>query len=69
MTAHCGSCCRTFTGITAFDLHRVGPPSGNRLCAAPESVLDQQGKPRLVPVTKTHWLGWGEPGSEEQWWE
>ena len=66
-TAHCGKCHHTFTGITAFDLHRVGPPGGSRSCAAPDSVLDQAGAQKLVPVTKIHWTGWGRPGEDSRW--
>lgn len=33
LTAHCGSCCRTFTGIGSFDHHRRGG-----VCANPAGI-------------------------------
>jgi hypothetical protein len=33
LTAHCAACCRTFTGLTAFDRHRPGG-----VCADPAAV-------------------------------
>lgn len=57
LSCHCGACHVTFTGITAFDAHRVGG-----VCNDPASLLTKTGEPRLIEVTKTHWSGWGRPG-------
>jgi hypothetical protein len=50
-------CHRTFTGVTAFDLHRTGGR-----CNDPETLVTKLGEPRLVRVTKRYWSGWGRPG-------
>jgi hypothetical protein len=57
MACHCASCHRTFTGVTAFDLHRTGGR-----CNDPETLVTKLGEPRLVRVTKRYWSGWGRPG-------
>lgn len=51
-TCHCAGCHRTFTGITAFDHHRVGGK-----CVDPA----ERG---LVPAVRRHWTGWGWPGDD-----
>jgi hypothetical protein len=59
-TCHCSAagCHRTFTSITAFDAHRTGShANGERHCLDPATV-------GLVPVTKTYWTGWGNPGED-----
>ena len=55
-TCHCSACHRTFTGITAFDVHRQ-----NYRCLDPATICGAHGQ-RLVRVTKLHWSGWGLPG-------
>lgn len=59
---HCSGCHRTFTGIKAFDHHRVGGQ-----CNDPSSLLTKAGQPRLVPVAKNYWTGWGEPDADTRW--
>jgi hypothetical protein len=63
-TCHCGAaqCHRTFTGIRAFDIHRA---SGQ--CHDPATLLTRTGEPRLVPITRQHWSGWGEPKEDTRW--
>jgi len=61
-TTHCSGCHRTFTGVTAFDIHRRGGQ-----CHDPATVLDRNGEPRLVPVTRRYWIGWGQPGQDTRW--
>lgn len=50
-TCHCSACHRTFTGLSAFDLHRRYDH-----CADPTNC-------GLVIVHKRHWTGWGWPDS------
>lgn len=57
---HCRACGHTFTGITAFDTHRLGGK-----CNDPATLLDKHGRPRLVLVEKKHWIGWRLPGEWE----
>jgi hypothetical protein len=49
---HCSGCHRTFTGISAFDQHRLG---GH--CENPASR-------GLVPIARRYWSGWGKPGED-----
>lgn len=35
---HCGACCRTFSGVGAFDAHRQGEHGVNRHCADPATL-------------------------------
>lgn len=60
--AHCSACHRTFTGITAFDIHRVGSQ-----CTNPADILGRDGQPRLAPVQKPYWSGWGYPSDDTRW--
>ena len=55
-TCHCSSCHRTFSSISAFDMHRSGSHAeSTRHCVDPASA-------GLVPVTKLYWSGWARPG-------
>lgn len=59
-TAHCAACHTTFTGITAFDRHRVGShAAGKRHCLTPDAV-------GLV-LTGRAYPCWGEPGDNTFW--
>lgn len=49
--AHCRACHRTFTGVTAFSAHRVGPVEGR--------VCDLQNLVEVRPGV------WGQPGSAD----
>jgi hypothetical protein len=64
--AHCGACHRTFTGTAAFDIHRSGGE-----CRDPATIIDKHGNPRLVPIERQHWSGWGSPSSDDgtEWWD
>jgi hypothetical protein len=60
---HCSGCHQTFTGITAFDMHRTGSHVTGRWCADPGTVVSPTtGEHLLVAVTKQYWDGWGRPG-------
>ncbi len=64
---HCSgkNCHRTFTSLSAFDLHRSGSHArGTRHCLDPATVLSQTGERLLVPANKP-WPGWSGPGSWE----
>jgi hypothetical protein len=50
----CAECGRYFTGPTAFDMHRAGPPT-ERYCRDPAKVLDRDRKPRLRLTTAGYW--------------
>ena len=50
--SHCGGCCQTFTGLTAFERHRKG-----MRCNPPESV-------GLVARAKPYGTLWGQPAPE-----
>jgi hypothetical protein len=56
---HCCACHRTFTGITAFDIHRTGGE-----CSDPTGIFTEKGEPRLVAVDKLYWSGWACPGEK-----
>jgi hypothetical protein len=56
---HCAACHRTFSGYRAFDIHRTGSR-----CNDPASLLDIHGEPRLVPIARQYWSGWGRPGDD-----
>lgn len=49
LTAHCGACCRTFTGIGSFDYHRRGGT-----CADPASI-------GMVPADGRAYQAWTNP--------
>jgi hypothetical protein len=55
------ACHRTFTGIRAFDIHRTG---GH--CNDPAALIDRNGAPRLIPITRRHWTGWGRTNPHDQ---
>jgi hypothetical protein len=59
---HCGACHRTFSGLSAFDIHCVG---GH--CNDPATLVKRNGEPRLVSTTCLHWAGWGQPGQDTRW--
>lgn len=62
LTSHCGGCHRTFSGLTAFDLHRDGSHSkGTRHCVDPESV-------GLVENSRVGYVVWGQPNDGTEWW-
>lgn len=52
---HCGGCGETFTGITAFDAHRVNRRHGDAMCADPADV-------GLILRTRPTGTIWGFPG-------
>jgi hypothetical protein len=52
---HATCCHRTFTGIYAFDQHRLGGECHN--------PADRG----LVQVEKPQWSGWGCPGDDTRW--
>jgi hypothetical protein len=52
---HATCCHRTFSGISAFDQHRL---RGH--CCDPESH-------GLAPISRAHWSGWGYPGDDARW--
>lgn len=54
-TAHCGACCRTFVGITAFDRHRKGG-----VCAVPADIGMVPAPGRVYEVW-TMTVPWPEP--------
>lgn len=60
LTAHCGACHETFTGITAFDKHRDGSHTKGRYCRTPKDV-------GLV-LSGRNYSCWGFPGSENDFW-
>ena len=54
--AHCSNCDRTFTSVSAFDMHRAGfHAKGTRHCVDPATV-------GLVPAGRA-WPGWSLPGT------
>jgi hypothetical protein len=62
---HCSKCHRTFTGISAFDLHRTGSHAAStRTCLDPVTVFNKAGEHSLVEVTRQYWSGWGCPGDD-----
>jgi hypothetical protein len=63
-TCHCGAsgCHCTFTSLRAFDIHRTG---GH--CNDPATLRTRTGEPRLAPITRGHWSGWGEPKEDTRW--
>ncbi|AEJ92194.1 hypothetical protein OPTIMUS_138 [Mycobacterium phage Optimus] len=40
-TAHCGSCHETFSGLSAFEIHRAGSHSKGRYCLDPSTVTNE----------------------------
>jgi len=55
-SAHCSNCHRTFTSVSAFDMHRAGSHAkGTRHYVDPASVV-------LVPAGRG-WPGWSLPGT------
>lgn len=55
--AHCAACCRTFSGDSAAEKHRVGTPGVDRHCADPATV-------GLVAREMPYGILWGWPGPE-----
>lgn len=62
-TGHCGACHRTFTGVIAFDKHRV-----RGKCVNPETILNQKGE-RVLALTSRAYLCWGAAGDKPSFWE
>lgn len=58
--AHCPACCRTFSGDSAAEKHRVGTfgPDGDRHCVDPATV-------GLIPRDMAYGVLWGWPGPDE----
>jgi hypothetical protein len=61
-TCHCSACHETFTGITAFDMHRAGSHAGNQRHCLPPAGVGLVDAERKYPC-------WGRPGSppEDSW--
>ncbi len=58
---HCSACHQTFTGITAFDRHRVGDHfAGTRRCTEPAEV-------QLLRNHNGHWAAQPDPTSPNPW--
>ena len=55
---------RTFTGVSAFEMHRCGSHAGGtRHCLDPATVRSEKTcEPVLVPADKP-WAGWSRPGA------
>ncbi len=51
----CASCGHYFGGVTAFDMHRVGPAS-ERACLAPGGVSDGHNRPLLKLNKYGYWV-------------
>jgi hypothetical protein len=50
---HCVGCCRTFTNVAAAELHcRYPDPEGPKTCRDPATIVDRQGRPKLVVSTR-----------------
>lgn len=62
--AHCTTCHRHFTGITAFDEHRGGPDDDRR-CADPAMLVDGRGDPKLSERLRASGPVWGSPSAGE----
>lgn len=62
IACHCSGCHETFTGLSAFDIHRVGGQ-----CCDPAAIVNKKGEHRLVRVDKPHWSGWACPGDDTRW--
>lgn len=58
ITAHCASCCETFTGVSTFDTHRDGRPGDNRY---PAGQCYYPGDCGLVLLTGRAYRCWGTP--------
>jgi hypothetical protein len=59
--AHCPTCHRTFTTVSAFDKHRTGSHTDDtRHCLDPATA-------GLIKVTRPTWTGWGHPGQDTRW--
>jgi hypothetical protein len=55
--SHCASCCRTFSGETAANRHRIGKHGVDRRCADPAEV-------GLVAAEKPYGVMWSNPAPE-----
>lgn len=62
--AHCRCCCRTFSTVKNFDLHRVGNVD-TRKCADPGTLKDQDGKPLLELRTSGATPTWAAPSDPD----
>lgn len=51
--AHCSSCHETFSTVTAFDAHRVGPDNARRCDTA---AADRNGLPKLRQTDAGTWV-------------
>lgn len=66
-TAHCPTCHRMFTTITAFDKHRAGSHAyDTRHCVDPATVLNQKGERVLIDAGRDYPC-WGFPAGEKWW--
>ena len=58
-TAHCTGCCRTFSGLGTFDMHRRGGK-----CLNPETITDSKGEPAMVEGLRAYQC-WSYPPKRE----
>lgn len=58
-TCHCAQCHRTFTSITAFDMHQ-GLDDGRTVCTDPAFLRRRDGQPQLAALRMT-------PDGQEVW--
>lgn len=56
-TAHCGTCCETFSSPSAFDSHRIRRGLAEGTCAEPVAI-------GLVLADRSGYKVWGRPADE-----
>ncbi|NMR29937.1 FDXHR family putative zinc-binding protein [Crystallibacter degradans] len=63
---HCGECCETFSGLAAFESHRVGSHSENtRRCLNPAAEVATDGTKPFWQDDRGYWH-FGERMTDEQ---
>lgn len=73
-TCHCGGCCQTFTGLSAFDKHRTGSHTDSGEKIIPKGATEPRGPRRCLPPESVGLVDaerkypcWGDPSDDPRW--
>ena len=64
---HCAGCCRSFRGLTAFEMHQTLDERGRTICHDPATMRNAKGELRPFWQDKTGCWHHG-PRNPDPWW-